>query len=55
LVCVSCGTVEEFSDSTIERLVRAIGVEVSGEILGHRIEFDIICKTCLNSAAHPSS
>jgi Fur family ferric uptake transcriptional regulator len=55
LVCVSCGTVEEFSDSTIERLVRAIGVEVSGEILGHRIEFDIICKTCLNSAAQPSS
>ena len=50
LVCVRCGTVEEFSDSTIERLVRAIGVEVSGEILGHRIEFDIICKTCLDSA-----
>ena len=50
LVCVRCGTVEEFLDSTIERLVRAIGAEVSGEILGHRIEFDIICKPCLNSA-----
>ena len=50
LVCVRCGTVEEFLDSTIERLVRAIGAEVSGEILGHRIEFDIICKTCLDSA-----
>ena len=45
LVCVRCGTVEEFLDSTIERLVRAIGAEVSGEILGHRIEFDVICKT----------
>jgi Fur family ferric uptake transcriptional regulator len=50
LVCVRCGTVEEFLDSTIERLVRAIGAEVSGEILGHRIEFDIICKTCLDYA-----
>ncbi|MCH2315160.1 MAG: transcriptional repressor [SAR202 cluster bacterium] len=50
LVCVRCGTVEEFLDSTIERLVRAIGAEVSGEILGHRIEFDVICKTCLDSA-----
>ena len=48
LVCVRCGTVEEFLDSTIERLVRAIGAEVSGEILGHRIEFDVICKTCLD-------
>ena len=50
LVCVRCGTVEEFLDSTIERLGRAIGAEVSGEILGHRIEFDVICKTCLDSA-----
>jgi Fur family ferric uptake transcriptional regulator len=50
LVCVRCGTVEEFLDSTIERLVRAIGAEVSGEILGHRIEFDVICKTCLDYA-----
>ena len=50
LVCVRCGTVEEFLDSTIERLVRAIGAEVSGEILGHRIEFDVICKSCLDSA-----
>ena len=50
LVCVRCGTVEEFLDSTIERLVRAIGAEVSGEILGHRIEFDIICQACLDTA-----
>lgn len=50
LVCVRCGMVEEFLDSTIERLVRAIGAEVSGEILGHRIEFDVICKTCLDYA-----
>ena len=46
-VCVRCGTVGEFRDSTIERLVRAIGGEVNGEILGHRIEFDILCRDCL--------
>ena len=50
VVCVRCGTVGEFRDSTIERLVRSIGEEVSGEILGHRIEFDIICQDCLDAA-----
>ena len=47
VVCVRCGTVREFRDSTIERLLRSIGEEVSGEILGHRIEFDILCQDCL--------
>lgn len=47
VVCVRCGMVAEFRDSTIERLVRSIGEEVSGEIVGHRIEFDIICQDCL--------
>ena len=47
VVCVRCGTVREFRDSTIERLVRSIGEDVSGEILGHRIEFDIVCNDCL--------
>ncbi len=49
VVCVQCGTVREFRDSTIERLVRSIGGEVSGEILGHRIEFDIVCQDCLSA------
>ncbi|MCL0028815.1 transcriptional repressor [Dehalococcoidia bacterium] len=49
VLCVHCGTVREFRDSTIERLVRSIGREVSGEILGHRIEFDIVCQDCLSA------
>lgn len=49
-VCVRCGTVGEFRDSTIERLVRAIGGEVNGEILGHRIEFDILCQDCISTS-----
>ena len=46
-VCVKCGTVGEFRAVTIERLLRAIGGDISGEIVGHRIEFYITCDECL--------
>ena len=45
-VCLSCGAVGEFRDSTIERLLRTIGDDISGKILGHRIEFYITCRGC---------
>lgn len=50
-LCVKCGTVGEFRDTTIERLVRAIGEDISGKIVGHRMEFDIICEECLAASA----
>ena len=46
-VCVQCGTVGEFRDATIERLMRAIGEDISGDIVGHRMEFYINCRECL--------
>ena len=46
-VCVQCGTVGEFRAVTIERVLRAIGDDISGEIVGHRIEFLITCQDCL--------
>ena len=46
-VCVHCGTVGEFRDATIERLMRTIGGDISGEIVGHRMEFYIVCRDCL--------
>ena len=46
-VCVRCGTVGEFRDTTIERLLRTIGGDISGEIVGHRMEFYIVCRECL--------
>jgi len=49
-VCVTCGTVSEFRDATIERFLRTIGSDISGEIVGHRMEFYIICQQC---AANP--
>ena len=47
-ICVKCGTVGEFRDSTVERLLRAIGSDVSGKIVGHRIELYITCRDCLD-------
>ena len=46
-LCIKCGTVGEFRNTTIERLVRAIGEHISGEIVGHRMEFHVICEQCL--------
>ena len=47
--CIRCGTVGEFRDITIERMLRTIGDEISGKIVGHRIEFYIVCLECLAS------
>lgn len=45
-VCVECGAVGEFRHATIERLLHAIGQEISGEIVGHRLEVFIACADC---------
>ena len=50
-ICVNCGTVGEFRAVTVERLLKAIGGDISGQILGHRIEFDIVCQECLAATA----
>ena len=50
-ICVQCGTVGEFRDATIERLLRTIGSDISGEIVGHRMEFYITCERCLATPA----
>ena len=46
-VCIRCGNVGEFRAATIERIVRALGSDIPGEILGHRIEVYICCEKCL--------
>ncbi len=46
-ICVRCGTVDTFRDTTMERLMRAIGDDVSGDIVGHRIEVYVTCGRCL--------
>ena len=46
-LCVRCGTVDAFRDTTMERLMRTLGGDISGEIVGHRIEIYVTCDRCL--------
>ena len=50
-VCVQCGIVGEFRAATVERLLRAIGDDIPGDIIGHRIEFYVTCNSCMQDAA----
>ena len=49
-LCVRCGTVGEFRDVTVERMMRTIGDDISGEIVGHRMEFYIVCEDCADKS-----
>ena len=49
-VCTSCGAVEEFRDTTVERVLRSLNREIEGEITGHRMEIFIRCKVCIGQA-----
>ena len=48
-VCTRCGRVGEYRASTIERVLRSLQKEISGEIVGHRMEVFINCDECLQS------
>ncbi len=50
-VCTQCGNVGEFRAATVERLMRVIGDDIPGEIVGHRIELYVICDRCLEGEA----
>ena len=50
-VCVECGKVDEFSAAAIERFIRSVGEEISGNIVGHRMEFYTVCEACPNAAS----
>lgn len=52
-VCVNCGKVGEFRAATVERLMRIIGDDLSGEIIGHRIELYVVCEQCIKGGATP--
>ena len=46
-LCIRCGAVGEFRNVAIERLLRAVGETMPGEIVGHRIELYMRCQECL--------
>lgn len=45
-VCVRCGKVGDFRDSTVERMLRSLAKEVDGQIVGHRMEVYVDCAEC---------
>ena len=45
-VCVKCGTVGEFRNTSVERILRSLGSKIPGEIIGHRMEMYLICQGC---------
>lgn len=45
-VCIQCGAVEEFRAAAVERLISAIGSEIPGEVIDHRVELYVICGSC---------
>ena len=49
-ICSQCGAVGEFRHSTVERVMRSLGKEIDGEIVGHRMEIFITCNQCLSGA-----
>ncbi len=48
-ICVTCGAVGEFRAGTVERMLRIVGEEIAGSIVGHRIELYINCSECLKA------
>ncbi len=45
-VCVRCGSVEDVRLGTVERMLRAIGDDLPGRVVGHSIELFVDCKRC---------
>ena len=45
-VCIQCGAVEEFKAAAVERLISAISAEFPGEVIDHRVELYVVCKSC---------
>ena len=45
-VCVRCGGVGEFKAATFDRLLRAIGADIPGKIVDHRIALYVACDYC---------
>ena len=46
-ICVRCGNVGEFRATTVERLLRALGNDIPGQVVGHRIELYVTCEGCV--------
>jgi Fur family ferric uptake transcriptional regulator len=50
VVCTTCGKVGEFRHAAVERMLRAMQNDVSGTVVGHRLEIFITCDECLQGS-----
>ena len=46
-VCIQCDKVGEFKASMIEKLLDTLSPDIPGKIIGHNIEFHIVCSDCI--------
>ena len=49
VVCVSCGRVDQLRLPAVERVIRTIKNDLSGDFIGHRLELYHCCSACLES------
>lgn len=51
MVCVRCGTVRDFRQSIIERVLKDLETTSGGSVVGHRIEVYVLCPACQSREA----
>lgn len=54
LICLDCGQIEEFEDSTIERIQEEIAGSRGFAVKFHRLELYGLCRKCSGSASRES-
>lgn len=50
LICVQCGRVEEFRHPAVERMLRSMKRDISGNLIGHRLEIYDQCEQCIQTS-----
>lgn len=55
LVCARCGSVREFQQSVIERVLRDLNLPHGNAVVGHRIEVYVLCAQCRPNTAKTST
>src|SRR5947199_251645 len=43
IVCVNCGSIKEFRQSTVERALKHMEEEVGDTLIGHKLEVYVLC------------
>jgi Fur family ferric uptake transcriptional regulator len=55
VVCQHCGSVREFRQSAMERMLKELESSDGDMVTGHRIEIFVVCASCLAGGATPTN